>query len=422
MMKEENLEVSDWSFFQKILFKLCFLFFVLVIIVFRNGSLPFVNSIYGILLKPLNLFILWMGKLLLNGKEVTQPLTSSGDTTFNYIVLLSVVLAAVIGTIIWSVLDRKRSNYQKLLYFLSVLIRFYLGFWMLSYGLMKLFNMQFGDLSEHRLSSTYGQSSPMGLAWTFFAYSSGYKYFMGMAEAIGGLLLLFRRTTALGAVITLTVTANIVAVNYFFDVPVKIFSTILLSMSLFLIFKDAKRFLNFFLLNKATQPINLGLFSGKKHSILLTICKYGLIIYLVVPEYTNYFIHRNDFKIYGKFQVESIKQTDLNTQINNTDSITWKKVDILFDSVKVELSNKKALTFLCNVDRVNKKMILFSSGNNNLQYEFTYKYSMPDLLVLSSINLSTHKLMLINLRKNNTASSPLMSRGFHWVNEYPYNR
>ncbi len=422
-MKEENLAVSDWSFFQKILFRLFFLLYVLIIFVFRNGSMPLVNSIYGILLKPLNFSVLWLGKLLLNGKEVAQPLsTGSGDTTFNYITLFGVVLAAVIGAIIWSVLDRNRSNYQKLFYFLSVLIRFYLGFWMISYGLMKLFNMQFGDLSEYSLKKTYGESSPMGLAWAFFSYSTGYKYFMGMAEALGGLLLLFRRTVALGAIITLTVTANIVAVNYFFDVPVKIFSTILLSMSFFLILKDAKRFLNFFLLNKATQPVNLGSFNGKKHSIWLTICKYGLIIYLVIPVCANYFTHRNDFKIYGKFQVESIKQTDLNTQINNTDSVTWKKVDILFDSVKVELSNNKTLIFLCNVDRVNKKIILFSSGNNNLQYEFTYEYKMPDQLVLSSINLSSHKLLLVNLRKNNTASFPLMSRGFHWVNEYPYSR
>jgi len=341
-MEKLNLKTSNWSFVEKLAFRLFFLLFVLVIVAYRNGALPFMNLIYSISLKPLQLFVLWMGKLLLNGKEVTQPaITGSGDTTFNYIVLLGIVLVSVTGAIIWSMLDRNRPNYRNLLYFLTVLIRFYLGFWMISYGLMKIFNMQFGDISEYRLKSTYGQSSPMGLAWAFFAYSSGYKYFMGFAEIIGGLLLLFRRTASLGAVIMLTVTANIMAVNYFFDVPVKIVSTILLSMSLFLILKDAKRFLNFFLLNKATEPVNLGSFDGKRHSIVVTGLKYALIIYLVFPVYTNYSTHKNDLKLYGKYQVESLHQTNFDAQIINADSIKWKKIDVKFDSVKVQLTNNK---------------------------------------------------------------------------------
>ncbi len=419
---DRDFATSQWSFLQKLLFRLFFLIYALIIVVFRNGTLPIFNSIYNIILKPLQNFVLWLGALLLNGKIVTQPAsTGSGDTTYNYILLLGIVLAAVFGTIIWSVLDRKRPNYQKLFYYLSVLVRYYLGFFMLSYGLAKLFNMQFGDLSAYRLKSTYGQSSPMGLAWAFFSYSTGYKYFVGIAEVLGGLLLLFRRTLALGAVITLTVTANIVAVNYFFDVPVKILSTILLSMSVFLILKDAKRFLNFFLLNKATEPVNIGYFNGKKHALTLTILKYALIIYLVAPEYINYSTHKNDFKIYGKFQVESSKQTNLSTLKSNIDSISWKSIEINYDSVKVQLTNNKSLIFLTNIDQVNKQIILFADGNMAHQYQFTYAHTEPDVLVLSSINLPDHQKLLFKLRKS-SSDYPLTNRGFHWINEYPYNK
>ncbi|RYY06382.1 MAG: DoxX family membrane protein [Sphingobacteriaceae bacterium] len=419
---DRDLTTSNWSFLQKLLFRLFFLIYALIIVVFRNGTFPFFNSIYNIILKQLQNFVLWMGALLLNGKVVTQPTnTGSGDTTYNYILLLGVVLAAVIGTIIWSLLDRNRPNYQKLFYYLSVLVRYYLGFFMLSYGLAKLFNMQFGDLSEYRLKSTYGQSSPMGLAWTFFSYSTGYKYFMGIAEALGGLLLLFRRTVALGAVITLTVTANIVAVNYFFDVPVKILSTILLSMSVFLILKDAKRFFNFFLLNKATEPANLGYFSGKNHNLTISLLKYALIIYLVVPEYINYSSQKNYLRIYGKFQVESMKQTNLNTLVSNSDSVNWKNIEIKFDSAKVQLANNRTLIFSANIDQVNNQLILFADGNIAHQYQFTYAYTKPDRLVISSINLPNHKMILFKLRKSGV-DYPLTNRGFHWINEYPYNK
>ena len=66
----------------------------------------------------------------------------------------------------------------------------------------------------------------MGLAWTFLGFSKGYNLFMGVAELMAGLLL-FRRTVAIGAIITLMTTANVMAVNYFYDVPVKIVSTAL---------------------------------------------------------------------------------------------------------------------------------------------------------------------------------------------------
>lgn len=147
-MEELNSSISNWSFFQKLSFRLFFLLFVLVILAHPIGAFPFWHWIYSICLKPIQLFVSWMGKLLLNGKEVTQPaLTGSGDTTFNYIVLIGIGLLSLMGTIIWSLLDNNRPNYRKLLYLLTVLIRFYLGYMMISYGLAKLYNMQFGDTS-----------------------------------------------------------------------------------------------------------------------------------------------------------------------------------------------------------------------------------------------------------------------------------
>jgi hypothetical protein len=41
----------------------------------------------------------------------------------------------------------------------------------------------------------------MGILWTFMAASTGYTIFAGLAEAVAGLLLLFRRTSTLGALL-----------------------------------------------------------------------------------------------------------------------------------------------------------------------------------------------------------------------------
>ena len=52
--------------------------------------------------------------------------------------------------------------------------------------------------SIESLRETYGASSPMRLLWTFMGVSAGYRIFSGLAEALPGFLLLFRRTSTVG--------------------------------------------------------------------------------------------------------------------------------------------------------------------------------------------------------------------------------
>jgi hypothetical protein len=82
----------------------------------------------------------------------------------------------------------------------------------------------------------------MGLAWAFLGFSKGYILFMGLAEICAGLLL-FRRTMTFGAIITLMTAMNVMAVNYFYDVPVKILSTHLVLMTLFYCLEILKDYL-----------------------------------------------------------------------------------------------------------------------------------------------------------------------------------
>ena len=74
-------------------------------------------------------------------------------------------------------------------------------FTLLSYGTIKIIQTQFPFPSFDRLLERYGDSSPMGLLWTFMGYSRPYNFLAGACEASGGLLLFFRRTTTLGALV-----------------------------------------------------------------------------------------------------------------------------------------------------------------------------------------------------------------------------
>ncbi|MDQ6758242.1 MAG: DoxX family protein, partial [Acidobacteriota bacterium] len=135
--------------------------------------------------------------------------TGSGDTTLDYIQVFCFIVVAAIGALVWSVLDRRRRHYRTLYAWLRLLVRFTLAFTLLDYGFAKIFPLQFGPPMLGRLTQSYGESSPMGLLWTFMGASAAYTKFTGLAEAGAGFLLLFRRTTVLGALASAAVMLNV---------------------------------------------------------------------------------------------------------------------------------------------------------------------------------------------------------------------
>jgi hypothetical protein len=72
------------------------------------------------------------------------------------------------------------------------------------------------------------------------AASTAYTFFCGLTEVTAGTLLLFRRTLTVGALVAVAALVNIVLLNFCYDVPVKLYSSHLLMMALFLLIADAK--------------------------------------------------------------------------------------------------------------------------------------------------------------------------------------
>jgi hypothetical protein len=93
----------------------------------------------------------------------------------------------------------------------------------------------------------------MGLMWTFMGASRGYEIFSGLAEVTTGLLLLFRRTSTIGALIAAGVMLNTVVMNFCFDVPVKLYSMHPVLMALFLLIPDMPTIWNFFVLRRVSK-------------------------------------------------------------------------------------------------------------------------------------------------------------------------
>jgi uncharacterized membrane protein YphA (DoxX/SURF4 family) len=206
-----------------------------------------------------NSFLLWVGRHVLGIRgAIPTAETGSGDRSIDWIRLFCFAALALLVTILWSVLPswraRRRREHERLHRFLRIVVRYTLGLVMLGYGVGKLVGGQFPPPGAGRLLQTYGDSSPMGLLWTFMGASPAYVVFAGAGETLGALLVLFRRTTTLGALVLVAVLTNVVMLNFCYDVPVKINSTHYLAMSLFLLLPDLRRLSNVLLFDRPTEP------------------------------------------------------------------------------------------------------------------------------------------------------------------------
>ncbi len=157
--------------------------------------------------------------------------------------------------------------------------------------------MQFPDLRYYTLTEPLGDMSPMSLAWAFFGYSYGYNVFKGLAES-AALLLLFRRTTTFGSLITLATLANVMAVNYNYDVHAKMYPTALFVMAFFLLFKDLKRLMIFFFIGQAISlpVIHAPVFKKRWMNISKTVLKVLVIGYFTVLPVVDYFGYKKNLR------------------------------------------------------------------------------------------------------------------------------
>ncbi len=202
----------------------------------------------------------------LEGDLVSAMRNGSGDTTMAFVQLLIYTVVALVVAAIWSGIlaaIKRHEDQPWLRDGLRSFWRYVLAATMLSYGLAKLgfANTQFdwdgGGPTEGQLSRTYGDSSPMGLLWTFMAASPAYTFFAGLGETVGGVLLVFRRTMTLGALVTFGVMLNVAMLNYCYDVPVKQYSTHLAIMALLVAAPDFRRLANVLFFNRPTEQSTL---------------------------------------------------------------------------------------------------------------------------------------------------------------------
>jgi hypothetical protein len=423
-------EPINWSISQKIAFRFFAIFFFLYIFFNPNGVIPGFYGIYSFYIGFFHKLMVWIARHILHlAKPITVFTNGSGDTTYDYLIILFMAVVAAASTIVWSVIDRRERNYNKLFYWVTVIVRFYIAITMVAYGSFKIIKLQFPYPSPVRLLEPVGNMSPMGLAWTYVGYSTGFNYFTGFAELACGLLLFFRRTTIAGALLGVVVAGNIMAINYCYDVPVKLLSTTLVAMCIFLLAKDTRRLINFFFLNRAALPANLSphRFNKKWKNITAATIKYLLIAYVVTGTFDDAIETAKGYgdkakkpPFFGIYNVQTFVRGHDTLPPLTTDTTRWSKLIISNGGAATKLMNDSVKLYNFKVDTVKHTFTMNTYADTLHKFKLTYSSIKPGIILLKGVwKKDTVQIWLTNYDLNNFL---LNRRGFHWINEHPFNK
>jgi hypothetical protein len=361
--------------------------------------------------------------------EATVHPTGSGDTAFDYVRVFCIAVLATVAATIWTLSDRKRATYPTLHRWLRVYVRFYLASVMILYGSTKVIKSQFPNPTLDRLLQPFGDASPMGLLWTFMGASMSYNIFTGAGEMLGGLLLTTRRTTLLGSLVCFAVMGHVAMLNFSYDVPVKLFSMHLLTMSLFLMAPDLGRLAGMFVLNRPIEPVGLRPlwrweWAHRGGIVLRTLwvaASLGMGLYGAHEGRKMYGDLSPKSPFYGIWSVEEFEVDGRARPPLVTDAQRWRRV--VFDFPKtlvIQLMSDSRERYGLDLDPKTLTMALTKRDDPAWKTRFAYIQPEPGLLVMEG-TLDGRKIKA-GMRRVDAPGFLLITRGFHWIAEYPFNR
>ena len=247
-----------WSPVTRVAFRFLFVYFILYslatqisggLILIPGLSFPGLGPFW-----PMRPITVWVATHVFG---ITAPLAyagNSGDTNFFWVQTAWLFMAALGASVAWSVAARRRAEHVTLHKWLHLLVRLAVAAQMFDYGMAKVIPTQMPAPSLLTLVEPVGHLSLQGLLWTSIGASPSYQIFTGVAEVVGGLLLLVPRTTVLGAIICLAVMIQVFVLNLTYDVGIKLISFHLIVMILFLLAPEARRLASVFMLDRAAEP------------------------------------------------------------------------------------------------------------------------------------------------------------------------
>jgi hypothetical protein len=263
----------------------------------------------------------------------------------------------------------------------------------------------------------------MGMVWAFMGASRAYTFASGLLEFTGGVLLLFRQTKTFGALFSMTVMLNVALLNFMYDVPVKIFSTHVVLLCVFILSYDWKPLFNFFVLHRF-QKLDYNKLKVKKKWMQVTlrvikIVFIGGIFWISISQMWGT-LQEDVVPMEGAYTVDSfvLHHDTIPVGVNKNDSIGWSKMFVEYPGwVSIQNNSDRKHWKQLKVDTVKKTFTINNQDSTRFAF-FNYAVKKDTVSFTGTIQEDTAHIIFIRKLKKDYS---LTSRGFHWTNKYPPN-
>jgi uncharacterized membrane protein YphA (DoxX/SURF4 family) len=385
----------------------------------QGGDIPDPATLW-----PLRPVVFWTAAYIFH---VRAPLSldgnsGSGDCMFGWVLTFCLLAIAALASAVWSLLDRRRENYAGLHKWFRLFVRFALAGQMINYGMAKVLPLQMPYPSLTKLLQPFGTFSPMGVLWSSIGAAPAYEIFAGCAEVAGGMLLIVPRTATFGALICLMDMIQVFMLNMTYDVPVKLFAFHLILLSCFLLAPDVPRLVNVLFLNRGTAPsARAQLFRGVRANRIALAAQLALGLWLAgMNSYSAWGYWsifgggRASSPLYGIWEVRQ-------NSIDEPGSVHWRRA--IFDfpgQMAFQKADDSFAHYGASIRLTDRTLALTRRADKNWTANFTFQRPAQDRLILDGRmdDQEVHlELQLIDRNK-----FLLVRRGFHWIQEFPFNR
>ena len=426
-----NPPFAPWPLSLRIAFRFCFVYFGLYCL--NTQVFTWLYSPLGEMdpysLWPMRQIITWTAIHLFHiRRDLVFEGSGSDDKTTNWILLFLLLVIAALATAVWSFLDRRRTEYAKLHAYFRLFVRFALAVQFFGYGIWKAVPLQMPEPSLVRLLEPFGNFSQMGVLWSSVGASKYYEIFAGCAEMTAGFLLIFPRTTMLGALVGLADMTQVFTLNMTYDVCVKTTSFHLLLLSLFLLAPDLPRVFTFFFQNQAVPPpAPSPIFRSRRAARIAFVAPLiyiaGVLTYSAHYAYQSWYTFGGGVPkppLYGIWETEEYSVDGQSRPPLTTDSDRWRRVVIRAARFSVQKMDDSFLYFQLAFDGDKKTFALSDPDRKDWHPTLTFQQPASEELNVDG-EIDAHKIHLHLHRIDAAKKFPLLAAKFHWINEYPVN-
>ena len=428
---------ARWSLLTRLAFRFTVVYFVLYVACTQMlwGLISIPIEIPGVqdleTLPPLRQIITWFAVHLFGANAATLQITptGSGDKTYDYAEAFTFLVLAAVATVVWSLLARRREHHTGTFKWFRLFLRFALGSTMLEYGMVKAFPMQMPAPSLGRLLEPFGNMSPMGVLWASIGASRSYETFAGLMELTAAVLLFIPGITTFAAMFCFAVVVQVFVYNMTYDVPVKLFSFHLIVMCLVLLAPETKRLWHFLIVNRATEPSSVPpLVQSRRGQRILVAAQLIFAVYLLGigayganQRWKTSGVTAPKPPLYGMWVVDTMQIDGHTRSPLITDYDRWRRV--LFpgqNRISFQRMNTDIVNYSIKHDTNAHTLTLSKPNDKTWTANFTYTQPQPDRLIMNG-TMDNHPIKM-ELTLEDHTKMMLLSRGFHWIQEVPFNR